>query len=55
MSEEIRGRELVRWQDHGANTMAPPPGNQLATHDGQDCRNCSAEMPNCLIFTCRVL
>src|SRR6266550_744965 len=39
----------------GAHTMVPPPERRRATDDGQDCRNCSAEMPNCLIFTCRVL
>jgi len=53
--EEIGAESLVRWQDHGANTMVPPPEDWQASRDGQDCRKCAAEMPNCLIFTCRVL
>ena len=32
-------------QNSGVGTMAPPPESRRATHDGQDWRNCSAEMP----------
>src|SRR5438034_5495615 len=31
-SEDIGDESLVRWQDHGAHTMAPPPdGGRLTT------------------------